>query len=328
MFTDYPKAATENAKRAIRIKEENDRGCGTRVGWTRARQLADRKPISLDTVRRMASFNRHRQNSAGDPKEDCGALMWLAWGGTEGVDWAIRTSNANKMQFKSSAQEIKDIDKEGVVIAYANVYDFEDSDGDISAKGSFKRTVNNNFKRIRVLKDHNSTISLGIPMEIDADDPYGLKTTTKFNLKKEVARDMFTDLELMLENGMNPELSIGYEVMKRDENDKKIIKEYKLYEYSFLTGWGANMLSIAEGVKDLKSTYGILELIEKSYNLDYSDTRLRQIEELLKSLTQEETQETLPDTDSADATPDSPDIKHLFDNFSLNQNISWTLKNK
>jgi hypothetical protein len=87
------------------------------------------------------------------------------------------------------------------------------------------------------------------------------------------------------------------------------------------------MLSIAEGVKDLKSTYGILELIEKSYNLDYSDTRLRQIEELLKSLTQEE-QETLPETDSADATPDSPDIKHLFDNFSLNQNISWTLKNK
>jgi len=140
MFTDYPKAATENAKRAIRIKEENDRGCGTRVGWTRARQLADRKPISLDTVRRMASFNRHRQNSGGDPKESCGALMWLAWGGNEGVDWAIRTSDANKMmKFKSNPQEIKDLDsKEGVVVAYANVYDFEDSDGDISAKGFFQ----------------------------------------------------------------------------------------------------------------------------------------------------------------------------------------------
>jgi hypothetical protein len=81
-------------------------------------------------------------------------------------------------------------------------------------------------------------------------------------------------------------------------------------------------------VKDLKSTYGILELIEKSYNLDYSDTRLRQIEELLKSLTGETETEPLPETDSADATPDSSDIKHLFDNFSLNQNISWTLKNK
>jgi HK97 family phage prohead protease len=324
MFTDYPKAASENAKRAIRIKEENDRGCGTRVGWTRARQLADRKPISLDTVRRMASFNRHRQNSQGDPKESCGPLMWLAWGGDEGIDWAIRTSDANKMmKFKSNPQEIKDLDsKEGVVVAYANVYDFEDSDGDISAKGSFKRTVNNNFKRIRVLKDHNSTISLGIPLEMDADDPYGLKTTTQFNLKKEVARDMFTDLELMLENGMSPELSIGYEVVKRDEEDRKLIKEYKLYEYSFLTGWGANMLSVAEGVKDLKSTYGIMELIEKSYDLDYSDSRLRQIEELLKSITEE----PVLDTDSADATPDDS-LKDLFDNFNLTT-IQWNLKNK
>ena len=243
---------------------------------------------------------------------------------TENAKRAIRTSDANKMmKFKSNPQEIKDLDsKEGVVVAYANVYDFEDSDGDISAKGSFKRTVNNNFKRIRVLKDHNSTISLGIPLEMNADDPYGLKTTTQFNLKKEVARDMFTDLELMLENGMSPELSIGYEVIKRDDEDRKIIKEYKLYEYSFLTGWGANMLSIAEGVKDLKSTYGILELIEKSYNLDYSDSRLRQIEELLKSITEE----PVLDTDSADATPDDS-LKHLFDNFNLTT-ISWNLKNK
>ena len=31
----------------------------------------------------------------------------------------------------------------------------------------------------------------------------------------------------------------------------------------------------------------MLELIEKSYNLDYSDNRLRQIETLLKSLSDE-----------------------------------------
>ena len=30
-----------------------------------------------------------------------------------------------------------------------------------------------------------------------------------------------------------------------------------------------------------------MELIQKSYNLDYSDTRLRQIENLLKALTNE-----------------------------------------
>jgi hypothetical protein len=36
----------------------------------------------------MSSFERHRENSKGDPKTDCGALMWLAWGGDEGVAWA------------------------------------------------------------------------------------------------------------------------------------------------------------------------------------------------------------------------------------------------
>ena len=33
-----------------------------------------------------------------------------------------------------------------------------------------------------------------------------------------------------------------------------------------------------------------MELIEKAYNLDYSDERLRNIEQLLKSLTEEPTE--------------------------------------
>ena len=96
-FDDYPKAASNNAQRAIDYKEENDDkgGCGTQVGWVRARQLADRKPISFDTVKRMANFQRFEQYKD-DPYEDadgqanCGRIMWDAWGGTEGVNWAIR----------------------------------------------------------------------------------------------------------------------------------------------------------------------------------------------------------------------------------------------
>ena len=41
-YTDYPQSASNNAKRAIEYKEENGSDCGTRVGWTRARQLADK----------------------------------------------------------------------------------------------------------------------------------------------------------------------------------------------------------------------------------------------------------------------------------------------
>lgn len=194
-----------------------------------------------------------------------------------------------QISFKQVNIDLKDFDEaKGIITAYANTYDFKDSDGDISAFGSFDKTVNENFKRIRVLKDHNPTISLGVPLEINTKDPFGLLTTTKFNLKKEVSRDMFTDVQLMKEAGLNAELSIGYNVISRDKKNKSIINEYKLMEYSFLSSWAANEMSTVQDIKSIKSHYGILELIEKSYDLNYSDPRLRKIEALLKSLTDKE----------------------------------------
>lgn len=194
----------------------------------------------------------------------------------------------NDFKFKQLSYDLKDLDEsKGVITAYANAYNFKDSDGDISAYGSFEKTVNENFKRIRVLKDHNPTMMIGVPLNIDTKDTYGLLTTTQFNMKKDLGRDMFQDVKLMHDNNLNAELSIGYKVMQRDQKDKSIIKEYKLMEYSFLSSWGANELSTVQGIKSIKSTYGILELIEKSYNLNYSDDRLRQIETILKALSNE-----------------------------------------
>lgn len=92
MYNDYPKAATNNAKRALKYREEsgNPKKCGTPVGWARANQLAKREVISLDTVKRMAQFNRHRQNKDVPYDEGCGGLMWDCWGGDAGINWAIR----------------------------------------------------------------------------------------------------------------------------------------------------------------------------------------------------------------------------------------------
>jgi hypothetical protein len=90
-YTDYPKAAVENAKIAVRYAEENGWGsCGTAVGKQRANQLANNEPISEETISRMAAFERHRQNSQKELGDGCGRLMWLAWGGDEGVEWAQR----------------------------------------------------------------------------------------------------------------------------------------------------------------------------------------------------------------------------------------------
>ena len=90
-YSDYPQSATNNAKRALSWVEKNGWGsCGTPVGKQRANQLANREPLTRDTISRMASFKRHQQHKDVPYSEGCGGLMWDAWGGTAGVNWASR----------------------------------------------------------------------------------------------------------------------------------------------------------------------------------------------------------------------------------------------
>jgi hypothetical protein len=96
-------------RRAIKWREEGKAtGAGTPVGWTRARQLANKEPLSLDTVKRMYSyFSRHEVDkkgkgfSPGEPGYPSnGKIMWEAWGGDAGFSWSRaivnRVKNTNK----------------------------------------------------------------------------------------------------------------------------------------------------------------------------------------------------------------------------------------
>ena len=88
-YNDYPQSATNAAKRALEWRDEHpDQGCGTRVGWARANQLANRESISEETIARMASFARHLQHEDIPYSEGCGGLMVDAWGGRAGIQWA------------------------------------------------------------------------------------------------------------------------------------------------------------------------------------------------------------------------------------------------
>ena len=98
-YKDYPQSATNNAKRMIAWREKYGRDevkGGTAVGWQRAASLAKRESLSAETVGRMAAFNRHKKNSTVDPKykdtpwKDKGYVAWNLWGGTSGVNWAIK----------------------------------------------------------------------------------------------------------------------------------------------------------------------------------------------------------------------------------------------
>ena len=106
-YTDYPDAAVNAAKRALAWAEENGWGdCGMGPGKARANQLANREPISRDTIARMSAFQRHKQNSDTPYGEGCGKLMWDAWGGDAGVEWAerkLKQIDKEKMSYDTGA---------------------------------------------------------------------------------------------------------------------------------------------------------------------------------------------------------------------------------
>jgi hypothetical protein len=131
-YNDYPEAAKENAKVALRWADENGWGeCGTDVGKARANQLANGENISRDTIARMAGFERHRQNSDKELGDGCGRLMWLAWGGDEGVEWAQRKLQQIDMRQAYSVQdEEKRIISGPIMLANVPIYRFDDVRGE------------------------------------------------------------------------------------------------------------------------------------------------------------------------------------------------------
>ena len=125
-YSDYPKQATENAKIALRWADENGWGsCGTPVGKARANQLAKGEPISEETISRMAAFERHRQNSKKELGDGCGRLMWLAWGGDAGVEWAQRKLKSIREELDIDVADIADYIPTGSDIIPKDTFDVE-----------------------------------------------------------------------------------------------------------------------------------------------------------------------------------------------------------
>ena len=109
-YNDYPEAAKKNAQTALDWAEKNGWGdCGTPVGKIRANQLAKGENISEDTISRMAQFERHRQNSKNELGDGCGRLMWLAWGGDEGIAWAQRKLEQIRKQKSTNLAKVKKV---------------------------------------------------------------------------------------------------------------------------------------------------------------------------------------------------------------------------
>jgi hypothetical protein len=80
----------------------------TQVGKVRAQQLAQGKPISIETVKRMKSFiSRHKENLDVSKSYDdgCAKLAVDAWGGVEALPWVERTIEQYESMSKFSSEE-------------------------------------------------------------------------------------------------------------------------------------------------------------------------------------------------------------------------------
>lgn len=88
-----PEAVAENARMALEVRAAMPPSMQgmTLVGLARANQLANRRPVSVATIRRMLSyFERHEVDKQGATWDERGKgwQAWMGWGGDEGWAWA------------------------------------------------------------------------------------------------------------------------------------------------------------------------------------------------------------------------------------------------
>jgi HK97 family phage prohead protease len=180
---------------------------------------------------------------------------------------------------------IKDIDmKNRVVTGYLADFDSKDHDGDISLKGSFKKSISERKDDIFFLNQHDWKQPHG-KFKVLEEDSKGLY----FESEKLIDTTFSMDALKLYEAGIVKEHSFGYQVVKQEfskSDDANIIKEYKLYEGSNVT-LGANPNTPFTGFKSftIKEVNDHYKLILKAFrNGTFTDETFGLLEIALKQL--------------------------------------------
>ena len=88
-YSDYPDGVSNNAARGIELNEKVNNKCATQVGKVRAQQLAQKEPISVDTIKRMYSYlSRAEEYYDENDNTACGTISYLLWGGLAAKRWS------------------------------------------------------------------------------------------------------------------------------------------------------------------------------------------------------------------------------------------------
>ena len=107
-FNDYPDGVANNAERGIELNKKIKNKCATDVGKIRATQLAQKKNISVETIKRMYSYlsraeDQYRKNE--NDGEACANISYLLWGGLAALGWS-----------RNKLRELGELELETVVV--------------------------------------------------------------------------------------------------------------------------------------------------------------------------------------------------------------------
>lgn len=223
------------------------------------------------------------------------------------------------MQFKTTFTEIKANDS-NMISGHGSFFHNIDSHKDIVMPGAFTKTLKENKNRIKILWQHDSYEPIGKPINIYEDEK-GLFFEAKIS-------DTETGVKAMklIKDGVLNELSIGYETVKQEWDNKRnvrLLKEIKLYEISVVT-WASNELA---QITNAKKVSNLLDEIKAGRMISSMNrTKIQSVIDALVALLGEDEPQEEPEEEMG-CTPRKPKKSLEIDNVdSVYESILAELK--
>lgn len=148
----------------------------------------------------------------------------------------------NILEYKgvnAGPESIKDVDTAtGKVTGYFSIFGNVDSDEDMIMPGAYRKTLSENYRRIKHLYQHDpwkpmaGTKDARLVIKEDAKGLYFESTISQTSWGRDAVR--------LYDDGVVDEHSVGFQTIKSNDRDKyRELTELKLWEGSTVT-WGSN----------------------------------------------------------------------------------------
>jgi len=180
----------------------------------------------------------------------------------------------DKMIRVRARAEIKIIEQkedrdQGIIEAYVSIFNNVDLVGDIIKRGSFVESLRKKLPKGVWMHNWEEPIAKTLKGE---EDDKGLFIRAQFNLETQRGRESFSDIKF----GIIDEFSIGFKILdyEWDENDNRIIKKVRLYEWSPVLA-GANPDTQLINVKDNEKQEKEREKFINYVDVDHKKKRVK-----------------------------------------------------